>query len=317
MLSIFKKLCIAVAVTSISTAIASDDVLLSCSSGRECSNRGFISGDFLYLKAFQSGLEDFGPLKIVNTTDSNGNIVSDTKQKKHFSNSKWDPGFRVGAGYHFGDIGWDIRAYWTQFHTRAKNHGDHGHDKWKLNFDVVDGVVSRAYDVGHCLTLTPVFGIRTSRIYQSVHSTFTTSETNVSGSVTTSDILTTSHIKNREDFLGAGPLVALEADWSFGRGFSLFINGDVAALYGNFDLHFDENHVFSNGSNHIHNKHRCQTSQFATDLAFGMRVRKNLFGNCICTFQLALEQHRYFNFTHLGNGDLSIDGGSISLGFEI
>lgn len=317
MLYIFRKLCIAIAVASMSTAIASNDAPLSCSFEPECCNRGFISGDFLYLKAFECGLDDFGPLKIVNTTDSNGNIVSSTSQQKHFTNSKWGPGFRIGAGYCFGDIGWEIRADWTQFHTRIKNQGDHCHRRWKLNFDVVDGVVSRAYDVGYCLTLTPIFGVRTSRIYQSAHTKFRTSETNITGSAAISDILATSRIKSTQDFLGAGPLVGLEADWSFGSSFSLFVKGEVTALYGNFDLRFDESNVFSNGANHACNKHRRQTSQFATDLAFGMRVKTNLFSSCNFTFQVALEQHRYFNFNRLGNGDLSIDGGSISLGFEI
>ncbi|MBS0652477.1 MAG: hypothetical protein JSR39_03005 [Verrucomicrobia bacterium] len=159
----------------------------------------------------------------------------------------WEWGFRLGMGYTIPRDRWDLAFYWTRFHTSSHSNvsinypeeifinwwvisflndvgitnSAHGH--WKANLDQLDLSLGREFFVGRHLTLRPHAGLRSAWIDQQLTSTFHTT----TGS-------TVSKMKN--DFWGFGFFGGLDTKWMLSNSWHIFANGDLALLYGNFDI---------------------------------------------------------------------------------
>ena len=273
-----------------------------------CCGTFFVGAEALYLRAYEGGLSNVCEGTEIVETEQNNKIVSRLHGKSHDPDFKWNLGFRLGAGYKFGDCNCGIGAYWTHFNSHNDGH-DHDH-RWKLDFDVIDLLYGCDYDLCNCFVLTPFAGLRYARIEQKLNTHFVST---VKGS-DPDRITSTGHIK--EDFWGIGPLFGLEGDWGMGCGFSLYGRVSLAFLYGNFHVRSHQNEVFHTGTNINHLRHNTDAYQAVVDTGFGVRWR-----TCVCdnpfTVQLGLEQHRYFNHNQFcGYGDLSLDGVSLAVGYE-
>jgi len=133
-----------------------------------CCGKGFVSADLLYWRAFQGGLDNCFPIENIDYVSSGGNVVSKFKGEGKDPDFDWQAGFRVGLGYEFGN-GWDVGVFWTHFHSNSKeNEGDQLRLRWKLDFEVLDIVAGRAFDVGSCFVVRPFVGLRGARIEQKV-----------------------------------------------------------------------------------------------------------------------------------------------------
>lgn len=310
----------------------------SCSCAPPCYGRGFISADLLYWRARQDGLTcGCIPDEINNFITRDGNVLSKFRENNKDPHFRWNAGFRIATGYEFGEQSWDIAAYWTHFHTRT--HDQHQHQcqsdfnrfRWKLDYEVVDVLLGRKICV-ECFAFRPFIGVRAVQIDQKVKSKFliayntffntssfssfsSFSSSSSSGSLASSPLsdFFAGEEKNKEKFRGVGPLIGIEADWNLGCGFSLYACASLSSLYGHFKVRFNEFNTFLNGTNICDKKTHLHSCQIATDAIIGIRWQRCLCGNMQVIFQLAWEQHRYFNHNRLGvYGDLCLDGGSFS-----
>jgi hypothetical protein len=269
----------------------------------QCNFKGFIIADLLYWRAFESGLDECIPVKVFDEVNCDGKVVSKFKGKNHDPRFKWDPGFRIAAGYVFEN--WDVVFSWTHFnsHTDASNRKEL---RWNLDYDVIDIITGYETELASCLTLRPFAGLRAAQIDQKVR-TGRLHHASSSG--------LNSHRRNHEDFSGFGPLLGLDTNWNIGYSFSIYASASVSWLYGNFDIKLIEDTKFSNARNHFQVKKHLNAILSAVDAAFGLRWQTCLYSDIQLVLQLGLEHHCYFDYNRLGNyGDLSFDGVNFSAG---
>jgi hypothetical protein len=304
----------------------------SCPCAPAC-GKGFISADLLYWRAFEGGLDECFPVKDTDYISSSGDIISKFRGRGQDPRFKWDPGFRLGAGYEFAS-GWDVAVFWTRFHSSSSRHHRNQYEftnshklRWKLDFEIVDVIAGREFDLGCSFALFGFGGLRGARINQKVHTNFSGPVDDISVSSSASFItdvistssstseFTTSTVHGKNKFEGIGPLIGIEADWKFGRGFSLYANASVAVLYGDFRVRFNEESEFIDGADFTKIKRNLEGCQAVVDAGLGIRWQTNFFSK-IVWLQLGLEHHRYFNQNRLGSyGDLCLDGANFSAGF--
>jgi hypothetical protein len=310
-----------------------------CCSAPCWGGKGYISADLLIWKAHQDG---FGcgctPHAIDNFITSDGEVISKTNGDGRDPHFKWDPGFRLGAGYEFACQPWEVAVYWSHFHTRNRDHGHHHSDnyfRWKLDYNVVDVILGRKVK-NEAFTLLPFVGVRIAKIQQKVRSSsesafntfldtgsFSSSSSSFSSDFSSSPDTTeffTNRGHTRQKFYGVGPLLGVELGWSFGCGWSAFGYAAVSSLYGHFDIRSHGFSTFLGGTTLCDEHCRQHSNQIATDFAVGIRW-KQIVKSCYChdveiLYQFALEQHRYYNQNRIGDyGDLCLDGFSFSAGF--
>lgn len=303
-----------------------------CSCAPACYGKGFISADLLYWRAFEDGLDECVPNKVVDYISSDGDIISRFKGKDEDLHFNWDAGFRLGTGYEFA-CGWDIAAFWTHFHSHSSRHQRDDYEfrnehelRWKLDFEVVDLIGARKFDLGSCFTLSPFGGLRGARIEQKLHSNSISRSdsycesssaifySNLNSSRYSSSNFPTFSSHSKQKFWGIGPLIGVEADWNLGCGLSLYANASVAFLYGHFHVRLNESDEFIDGANFckIHrNLYACQT---VLDAELGIRWQTCVYGG-IVWLQLGLEHHSYFNQNRFGDyGNLCLAGANFSAG---
>ncbi|MBA2368516.1 MAG: hypothetical protein H0V82_05780 [Candidatus Protochlamydia sp.] len=265
-----------------------------------CNFKGFIIADLLYWRAFESGLDECIPATETDELTCDGNVISRFKGKNHDPRFKWDPGFRITAGYIFEN--WDVVFSWAHFnsHTSASNRQ---RLRWNLDYDVIDIIVGYETELSPCFTLRPFTGLRAAQIDQKIR---------MSG---VRNAHFTSHRRNHEDFAGFGPILGLDTNWCIGGNFSFYANASVSWLYGNFDIKLIEDSEFSHAQNHYQVKKHLNAIVSVADAAFGLRWQTCIFSDFQLVLQLGLEHHSYFDYNRLGNyGDLSFDGVNFSAG---
>ncbi len=304
----------------------------SCACELAYYGKGFISADLLYWRAYEGGLDKCFPIEAIDYVSSDGSIISRFRGKGEDPHFNWDAGFRLGTGYEFA-CGWDIAAFWTHFHSQASRHhrneytfGSEHELRWKLDFDVVDVIGAREFDLGSCVTLSPFGGLRGARIEQKLHSNvFSRANfylksssasfySDLSPLSDSSSNFTTFNSHSKQKFWGIGPLIGIEADWNLGCGLSLYANASVAFLYGHFHLRSNESDRFLEGADFCNMKQRLYACQTVLDAGLGVRWQTCFCGG-IVWLQLGLEHHSYFNQNRLGGyGDLWLDGANFSAG---
>lgn len=297
---------------SISYAYGDFDNMNSCEEAENCCpcepscSRGFVSADFIYWRAFEGGLDACIPTESLDIVTEDGRVLSLFRGKGRDPHFRWSPGFRLGAGYELPCGDWDIAAYWT--HLQSRTHGSNRGNphRWKIDFDVIDVVTGYNFDSCNCFTIRPFFGLRGARIDQKLRLE----------ELSLSPIPSFIENRNKEKFVGIGPLIGIEADWNIGCGFRAFTSASVSWLYGNFRVRLNEIDATVDSLNLCRVSNRIDGIQAAADFALGIR-----WETCFCSnlvfLQLALEHHRYFDHNRFGNyGDLSFDGVTFSGGIE-
>lgn len=337
MTNLIRKIYVAITLLSAASAGHAYGVLPACGERVSCCSpcqttcgggEIFVGAEFLYWRAFQDGLDICIPEEEFNSVSSDGFVTSRFVGKSRDINYKWDPGFRIGVGYGFGDScgcgGWDVGLLWTHFHTHAHGSRDCAHHlNWKLNFDVVDLVAGYDYKLNSCFAIRPFLGFRGARIDQKIHSGDGESSDSCSSFSFSSssspfaddELFVSSTRKNNQDFKGIGPLLGLEADWEFGCGFSFYASADISWLYGKHRVKFIESTEFIDAFDYCELKKHVDASVAVGDAAIGVRWKKCFCNDMQLLVQLGFEHHRYFDYNRLGDcGDLSFDGINLGVG---
>ncbi len=195
----------------------------------------FATADLLVWKLYEGGTD-----YLLKTKHDAGSFPIEG-DIRHFD-FKWEPGFKVGAGYVFEHDAWEGYAEFTYFRTHANNSsnthfpnlfplvGDEtlilnsskGH--WSVNFYKLDAVIGRNYFVSRYLALHPYFGLGSAWISQDRHFHFRTNN------------LYQIKIKSENDFWGIGPRLGINMQFYYSKNFSCFGNVSGDLLWGEFNV---------------------------------------------------------------------------------
>lgn len=183
----------------------------------------FITGEWLYWRARQSGME----YAFAKTVDF-----------------KFTSGFRVGLGVHMPYDGWDVYVNYTRYVPEHTSHAGESvfplllygatsnvaeaRARWQIKFQTMDLQVGRVYYIAKTLCLRPYFGIKGAWIDQDAHMHYQ------GGFIPAGQEY---KVEFDNDFKGAGPLIGIDATWQLGMGFNLFGNAAAALAIGQFDVH--------------------------------------------------------------------------------
>lgn len=207
------------------------------------------SEEFIYWVAREEGLGFSNKHANVLTTD---NFTKKATIKPQF---KWQWGFRLGVNYTKCDSPWTFQAYWT--YLKSKAHGNKRVNSgepdfkgiypiWSMADDTLSGdYVSSASSHWHLYTniidfniqhhfsffcnklnLRPFLGIRGTSLYQKQTAKY------AGGSFFSGEDV--NHLRSR--YLGAGPRIGLNFDYSLNYGFSIIGRAAVAPLFGSFHI---------------------------------------------------------------------------------
>lgn len=213
----------------------------------------YLVGELLYWKPLEGGTDYALPR---NPIPSPSTPIPGKTSPQSIS-FEWEPGFRIGGGYHIPHDQWEVSAtvsyvassvtdrssgtlfpsqalqsglqagfLSTQFATSAKA-------SWKLNYWVLDVRMGREQSFKTSFLWLPYFGLRSGFIHQQFHTRY---QGVVDGSATPQ----TQSVSTKNNFNGVGPQAGLRAEWVLGKGFRLFGDLSNALLYGWFNVNQDQ-----------------------------------------------------------------------------
>lgn len=274
-----------------------------------CWGNGFIGADLLYWRVYESGLDTCIPSQVCDTVQPDGKVISRFTGKSHDLDFKWEPGFRIRAGYELPDSPWVIETSWAHLHSHACRR----ETRWNINFDVIDLIAGYGCELNCQCILRPFFGLRGTKIHQRLHiGEFASS---ISSSIADDQIIAGK--KSKEKLTGLGPLIGLEADWNIGCGFSFYASASISRLYGHFNIRLTEFDEFIDTVNFCKIRKRLHANLAVNDAELGIRWQRCLCGDTQLFLGLGLEHHCYFDYNRFCNyGDLSFDGLTFSAGVE-
>lgn len=204
----------------------------------------YVMGEWLYWKFTEGGTEfAVTHTPIAEPTDSTFPSLPNAKvQSLHFD---WRSGFRVGAGYHFVDKGWDVSGSYSQISSHAKSsaHGavfplldyqdsnpvlqaTSARAKWDIKFKVIDFEIGRLYSIAPSLNIQPHFGLKAAMINQGAHVNYSNNDPLFFGI----PVGKTFTLREKNDFRGIGLRTGLHSMWEMGGGFSFYGTGAVSLL---------------------------------------------------------------------------------------
>lgn len=207
-----------------------------------------VSGEFLYWKVNEERLA-YGIQSFNRTGDPNRSARGHIER----IDPDWHPGFRVGVAYEFPYEEYFLSAKWTRYHADESHSTavdpqkvfwpfhldlndnpipDSAHAHWNLKFDTLDIIFGTPIQVKKSITLTPYVGPRIVWIDQN----FNIDYFNVVTSGVPPTTFSVLHSDNDNHFDGYGGRVGLDVDWGLKWGLSIFGEGALSLLWGQFNL---------------------------------------------------------------------------------
>lgn len=199
-----------------------------------------VSVEFIYWRPDQAGMNY---CFVSNEPDE----LIGSKNRGVEQKGDWTPGFRLGAGYQFGESQCDAFAYWTRFHSSACNRvegelilatpllgaplkgdqtlvavGGRGpdtgsvHSHWHLQMDLIEVDLGYRIHFQDRLVLRPYVGVEGGWIHQRQAIKFDDFLSEAPPSV-----IFDAEVVNKSHFHGVGPKVGLNGDCTLGWGFGL------------------------------------------------------------------------------------------------
>lgn len=239
----------------------------------QCDWNMYASVSFLYWYAREKGLE-LGWLRTPTTTITDFDMIH--------MDFKYKPGFKVALGTRTNYDNWGLSLEYTRMHGsfskgksvpqptastdptiqsawfvtlfKVPNPGINDNmfstsNTWKLDLDMLDLELARAYWMGQKVTLMPYAGLKAGWLDQKYNVTAITVDTLPAGDVYTL------YANDKSDSWLIGPRIGLDSKWLLGCGFSIV--GDVAAnlFYQKFKVKIQNNTDYpsTGGSVLVHN----------------------------------------------------------------
>jgi hypothetical protein len=234
------------------------------------SNDFFVTGSFIYWMASTDGLNvndfayDFASYPagsvVGQTTPSPIGLVATGGGREVFVKPKYKPGFKVGLGYNSNFDDWTAYLEYTWLHqtdhssfSANSNDGDNDADdttdhvfllagapyniasdllstKWRLDLDVLDFTLSRAYYVGKRVIVEPFGGLRAAWIRQHLHVGLSSSSPTTAWAQNplVTDELSASAKCNS---WGLGARLGMHSEWLLGMGFRFDAKASASLLF--------------------------------------------------------------------------------------
>lgn len=215
-----------------------------------CQTGFFLTGEYLYWKAHEDGLEYANVLNAKNTFN-----IDEDPQGHHF---KWDSGFRGGVGYVFEQWDqWDLFLNFTHFHGSAKG-SVHAHEgesiyanwypglfglfsnkatsRWAVTLNTLDLELGRNYFVSKALTIRPHWDFRAAWIkqtYRAKYNAFTVFTPTSGASLL---VNTPAKFKAEQDFTGLGLRTGADMLWHVSSHFGFLGKFSASLLFSRFDI---------------------------------------------------------------------------------
>ncbi len=220
----------------------------------------FITADFIWWRTNIEAMEyAYGGVS------NNGTLVtagtSTAQQSAQNPDFQYDPGVKVGLGWHFDHDGWDMTAGWTYLASGTQGNSTSAFagsgagmttvqpvaltdgtnvpmnvttaaSKWKQDFNVIDLELGRDFFLSRYLTMRPHLGFKTAWIHETTTNTFTP----VAGTVdsTVDNFVTGASLYNNEHMWGLGIRTGFDTGWHISKNWMIY--GDLAFtnLWGRF-----------------------------------------------------------------------------------
>ena len=297
-----------------------------------CNGNFVVTVSGLYWGTQQDGMEYAIETMVVGTDSVSGNPgLNNLIDGEYLSpNYTRDFGFQLGASYISPCDGWDIGVKWTYFRNTAKDHIEAESEdntailplwsafqypnagnapilfandivsSWRLDLNLIDIELGRAYWTSKFLSLRPFVGLRIASIEQNFDLQHKGGSYNDPGmSLNYND-----YVDLDNDFHGTGLRIGLDSNWNFGCGWALYGNLAASLVYGKFDIDHDEWVRQATGP---FTKHRIleatekfRASRAIVDLGLGIQW-STLFSDCKYGIRVALgfEQHLFYHQNQL------------------
>lgn len=281
-----------------------------------------------------------GSLDYATTSESTTSIHNGHVKHPHFN---WDWGVRAGLGYKLPHDKWDLFVNYTYVHGDAHGHAggskdvvfptwatnffhrvkglffaNSAHAHWNMNLNMGDLELGRTCMVSKWLSIRPFLGVRGLVIDQDYHVSYK------GGTVAPTDV---DKVHLDTDFWGVGVRMGANTLWGLGKGISIYGNGSLALLSGNFDVH--ENERLTEADLRLMSiKKNVDNVVVTADLSLGLqwdylfsKDRYHFGFKFGWEFNLFFDQNQLFNFlasnpysTYSRNDDLTFEG--LTLGFR-
>ena len=237
----------------------------------KCGYGVYLFCDPLFLRSEEDGLE----YAITGTYDLETPGAATFKLniydgETHAPSFDWEFGFRVGIGYFLPYDGWDISSNYMRLHEKTSDRlyrdGDpnvnhfafsggtgefispfwiaqlfydpgvmnYAKAAWRLNIDVIDLKLGREFFIGRHLAIKPHIGLRNGWVNQNYDLDFLAYNYPTSPTQISRDI----QIKMKNNFWGIGYNLGANTRWFLGKGISLFGNGSLSVLEGQFHIKY-------------------------------------------------------------------------------
>lgn len=205
----------------------------------------YVKGEWLYWKFTEGGTEyainNVAAVPSDNTPDIPGGHVD----KVEFD---WQSGFRVGAGYHFEEKGWDLFLRYSQVKPDGHSHKSgilfpllnyqdsfpvvavtSADAKWNIDYKVLDFELGRRFLIDPTLSFRPYFGLKAARINQHFQVAYGNNDVRFVGVI---PIGQSNLVKEKNDFEGIGLSAGLATLWEMSEcyGFSLYGRATASLL---------------------------------------------------------------------------------------
>ena len=203
----------------------------------------YVSGSFIFWQKLSDQL-DLG--RSVTTSE-------DPQRYKAIKfSTEYEPGFKVGLGFHFKHDNWQIFAQYTRLHQLEKttykpsrveqgnfasswfitNPGTISFDdissdgvrgRWKMNLDKIDLELSRPLYTGTHLIIAPIVGASNHWFYQSYD-------------LSLEENTLPQHIFIKNDSWAVGPRLGIDTKWILYKRFSFFLVGSMSLMFSENDI---------------------------------------------------------------------------------
>jgi len=205
----------------------------------------FVSGEFLFLRPDQTGMT------YCVTTDSLALLGE--KSQEESQESRWGPGFRIGAGFTFTNPSCDVSASWMSFHHKAHSSvsgpfivgtqllgpnnatpgggslADAGpaRSQWNMLLDLVELDFAYMIRFQDRFSLRPYIGVTGGRIDQKQ-----TIKYDQFRDLSNGGLLFDAEIQQKNHFHGAGPKLGMGGKFCMGYGLGVMGSVGASFLYG-------------------------------------------------------------------------------------
>lgn len=245
----------------------------------------FLLADFLYWRADVDNL-DYG-YEYEFDKSTNGERLN--------LKFNWNPGFRVGIGYLFGQHDqWDLKFCYTWFHNsaHASEHNSGFGDAiiyptwvspltgrvateasahWKLHYNVFDAELGRDYFISRKIALRPFAGLRGAWINQNY-------DANYQGTLSSLD--DTASFDAENDYHAGGFRTGGDMMWHFTENWGIVSKISASLLYGQFEVEQSTKAEFSNGTTtRLKSKDKLNKVRTNMDGAIGLMYQSDVNNN--------------------------------------